>query len=221
EFSSSYFVVHEILVDRFNKSNIPLHCLAHSLNPRYYSLSWLNEDSNRQPPHQDNEISKEKKNCLKRIFPNNEEFTAVQVEYAKFSGCLESFSDSDSMSDRGKIDPKHWWLLYGSSTLLQKLALKLLGQPSFSSCVESNQSTYSFVHSIKRNKMTPQSAEDLVFVHTNLRLLSRRSPTYKEWGSKMWDVGGDHHDFEDVGVLEVANLSLDEPDMEAVIFTDE
>ncbi|GAV69128.1 LOW QUALITY PROTEIN: Dimer_Tnp_hAT domain-containing protein, partial [Cephalotus follicularis] len=198
--------VHEILVDRWNKSNTHLHCLAHSLNPRYYSLSWLN-GSNRQPPHQDNEISKERKICLKRIFPNNEEFRAVQVEYAKFSGCL-SFTDSDSMSDRGKIDPKHRWLLYGSSTpLLQKLALKLFGQPSSSSCAERNWSTYSFVHSIKRNKMTPQRAEDLVFVHTNLRLLSRRSPTYKEGGSKMWDVGGDHHDsFEDVGVLEVANL---------------
>ncbi|GAV84096.1 Dimer_Tnp_hAT domain-containing protein [Cephalotus follicularis] len=219
EFSSFYFVVHEILVDRWNKSNTPLHCLAHSLNP---SLSWLNETSNRQPPHQDNEITKERKIYLKRIFPNNEEFRAVQVEYGKFSGCLKSFSDSDSMSDRGKIDPKHWWLLYGSSTpLLQKLALKLLGQPSSSSCAERNWSTYSFVHSIKRNKMTPQRAEDLVFVHTNLRLLSS-SPTYKEGGSKMWDVGGDHHDsFEDVGVLEVANLSLDETDMEAVIFTDD
>lgn len=31
----------------------------------------------------------------------------------------------------------------------------------------------------------------------------------------MWDVGGDAFDsFEDVGVLEVANLSLDEPDMD-------
>ncbi|GAV59821.1 LOW QUALITY PROTEIN: Dimer_Tnp_hAT domain-containing protein, partial [Cephalotus follicularis] len=204
-----------------NKSNTPLHCLAHSLNPSYYSSSWLNEASNRQPPHQDNEISKERKICLKIIFSNNEEFRTVQVEYAKFSGCLEYFTDSDFISDRGKIDSKHWWLIYGSSTpLLQKFALKLLGQLSFSSCAEKNWSTYSFVHSIKRNKMTPQRAEDLVFVHTNL-ILSRRSPTYKEGGVRC-DVGGDHHDsFEDVGILEVANLSLDEPDMEAVIFTDE
>ncbi|GAV72515.1 LOW QUALITY PROTEIN: Dimer_Tnp_hAT domain-containing protein, partial [Cephalotus follicularis] len=210
--------VHEILVDRWNKSNTPLHCLAHSLNP---ILSWLNETSNRQPPHQDNEITKERKIYLKRIFPNNEEFRAVQVEYGKFSGCLKSFSDSDSMSDRGKIDPKHWWLLYGSSIpLLQKLDLKLLGQPSSSSYAERN-STYSFVHSIKRNKMSSQRVKDLVFVHTNLQLLSRRSPTYKEGGSKMWNVGDHHDSFKDVGVLEVANLSLDEPDIEAMIFTDE
>ncbi|CAL5344431.1 unnamed protein product [Camellia sinensis] len=32
--STFYNVVHQILVDRWNKNNTPLHCLAHSLNPR-------------------------------------------------------------------------------------------------------------------------------------------------------------------------------------------
>src|ERR1044072_3858447 len=32
--STFYDVVHAILVDRWTKSNTPLHCLAHSLNPR-------------------------------------------------------------------------------------------------------------------------------------------------------------------------------------------
>lgn len=35
EESSFYDAVHGILLDRWNKSNTPLHCLAHSLNPRY------------------------------------------------------------------------------------------------------------------------------------------------------------------------------------------
>ena len=40
--------------------------------------------------------------------------------------------------------------------------------------------------------------------------------------TKMWDIAGDTHDsFEDVGVLEVANLSLDEPELETVVFTDD
>ncbi|KAH1193746.1 hypothetical protein GmHk_19G054721 [Glycine max] len=37
EGSTFYKVVHSILIDRWTKSNTPLHCLAHSLNPRYYS----------------------------------------------------------------------------------------------------------------------------------------------------------------------------------------
>ncbi|KAK3184883.1 hypothetical protein Dsin_032169 [Dipteronia sinensis] len=40
--ASRFFdVVHGILVDRWTKSSTPLHCLAHSLNPRYCSLTSL------------------------------------------------------------------------------------------------------------------------------------------------------------------------------------
>ena len=34
EESIFYKVVHEILIDHWTKSNSPLYCLAHSLNPR-------------------------------------------------------------------------------------------------------------------------------------------------------------------------------------------
>lgn len=39
--SSFYRVVHEILQNRWNKSNTPLHCLAHSLNPRYVINNFI------------------------------------------------------------------------------------------------------------------------------------------------------------------------------------
>jgi len=69
---------------------------------------------------------------------------------------LDAFSDHDSLNDRGFMNPKHWWVLYGSSTqTLQSLALKLLGQPCSSSCCEKNWSTYSFIYSLAWNKMVP------------------------------------------------------------------
>ena len=74
---------------------------------------------------------------------------------------------------------------------------------------------------MKRNKSKPQRVEDLVFVCNNLRLLSRRSPNYNEGESKMWDVGGDGFDsmdIENAELLEIADLSLDEPKLEAVLF---
>ena len=37
EESSFFTVVYDILIGRWTKSNTPLHCLAHSLNPRYYT----------------------------------------------------------------------------------------------------------------------------------------------------------------------------------------
>ena len=70
--------------------------------------------------------------------------------------------------------------------------------------------------------MTPQRCEDLVFVHSNIRLLSRRSQLYTEGETKLWDVGGDAFDsLEGSGFLEIANLSLDEPEMETILFNDE
>ncbi|PWA62215.1 bromo adjacent homology (BAH) domain, Zinc finger, RING/FYVE/PHD-type [Artemisia annua] len=84
----------------------------------------------------------------------------------------------------------------------------LLGQPSSSSCGERNWSTYAFIHSLRRNKLTTSRAQDLVYIHNNLQLLSRNPND----DVKMWDVGGDAFDsMEDVRFLEFADLSLDEP----------
>uniref|UniRef100_A0A151UG35 BED-type domain-containing protein n=1 Tax=Cajanus cajan TaxID=3821 RepID=A0A151UG35_CAJCA len=185
--STFYEVVYSILIDRWTKSCTPLHCMAHSLNPRYYSDEWLQEAPNRISPHEDEEIS---------------------MERNKY---------------RWTLDAKSWWVMHGSSApLLQKLSLKLLVQPSSSSCCERNWSTYSFIHSLKRNKLNPKRAEDLVYVHTNLRLLSRKSEEYMQGSTRMWDIGGDAWgSFDGVENLEVASLSLDEPEMEAVLFTDD
>ena len=125
--------------------------------------------------------------------------------------------------DPYEMDPKSWWVTYGAcAPLLQTLAFKLLVQPSLSSCAERNWSTYSFVHLVRRNKMTPKCAEDLVFIHSNLRLLSRRTLQYMKGETKMWDIARDAFDsFEDVGELEIAQLSLDEAELEAMLFRED
>ncbi|WVZ75381.1 hypothetical protein U9M48_023437 [Paspalum notatum var. saurae] len=63
------------------------------------------------------------------------------------------------------------------------------------------------------------SIQDLVFVHSNLRHLSRRTDAYKIGETRMWDVRGDSFDsLGGIGLLEVADLSLDEPDLQVVSF---
>ena len=45
-----------------------------------------------------------------------------------------------------------------------------------------------------------------------------------EGNTKLWDIGGDGFDsleLEGAGLLEIATLSLDEPAMESVLFTDD
>ena len=159
--------------------------------------------------------------CLNRYFEDPKQRLLAIREFTKFSGEMEAFSLFDSLQNRWFLEPKEWWIMYGSSApLLQTLALKLLGQPVSSSCCERNWSTYSFIHSMKRNKMNPKRAEDLVFVHTNLRLLSRKSEKYCKGETKMWDVIGDEWEpFDGAGGLEVASLSLDEPVLEEEVIT--
>ncbi|KAL0289160.1 UNVERIFIED_CONTAM: hypothetical protein Sangu_2625700 [Sesamum angustifolium] len=181
---------------------------------------WQSQHPNLTPPQSDVEISRMRKICLKCLFPNNDTRREVNVELARFFGYLDDFADEDSLRDRWQMDPIKWWLVHGSATPhLQSISLKLLGHVSSSSCCERNWSTYAFIHSIRRNQITPQRAQDLVFVHNNLRLLSRKTPQYMQGNTKMWDVAGDAFEtIEDVGILEIANLSLDEPELESVLF---
>ncbi|XP_068498232.1 uncharacterized protein [Phaseolus vulgaris] len=125
----------------------------------YYNREWLDEDSKRLAPHQDHEITQERKKCFMRYFDDANIRTQVNIEFANFSGRREDFDDADSLRDRSKMDAKSWWIVLGThAPTLQKIALKLLGQPCSSSCCERNWSTYSFIHSLKRNKMTPKRA---------------------------------------------------------------
>ncbi|KAH1133249.1 hypothetical protein GYH30_011898 [Glycine max] len=223
EGSTFYEIVHSILIDRWTKSSTPLHCLAHSLNSRYYSHEWLSEDSNRVPPHQDLELTRERLKCFKRFFLDADVRRKVNIEFAYFSDGRKGFDDLDSLNDRGQMDPKVWWLVHGvNAPILQKVALKLLAQPCSSSCCERNWSTYSFIYSLKRNKMAPHRIENLVFVHSNLQLLSMNTPQYHQEETKMWDVAGDNFgSLDDCGILEIASLSLDEPELEGAFFNDD
>ncbi|CAH1452857.1 unnamed protein product [Lactuca virosa] len=144
---------------RWAKNNTPLHCLANSLHPRYYSDAWLLEDSTRCAPHRDGEISQERMKCFRRLFPNDDEYNKVLDEYVMLSIKSGPFEDLTSISKIPTMEPKNWWVNFGAQTpFLQTLAFGLLGQPSSSSCAERNWSTYAFIHSLKMNKLTTSRA---------------------------------------------------------------
>ncbi|KAH9291904.1 hypothetical protein KI387_042908, partial [Taxus chinensis] len=53
-----FTTIQDIFITKWEKNCTPLHCLAHSLNPKYYNDGWLNGGpSHRFPPHVDREIS--------------------------------------------------------------------------------------------------------------------------------------------------------------------
>ncbi|XP_050249987.1 uncharacterized protein LOC126697152 [Quercus robur] len=136
QYSSFWGVVYDILIDRWTKNSTPLHCLAHSLNPKYYSIEWISENPKRIPPHRDHEISMERSKCLERYFEDENDLTVVKYEFAKFSG-------------------------------------------------------------------------------------GRRNEEYIHTATKMWDIAGDSWNESDMhggaGILENAALTLDEPELEAIV----
>ncbi|XP_075636663.1 uncharacterized protein LOC142608889 [Castanea sativa] len=98
EYSSFWSVMYDILIDRWTKNCTPLHCLAHSLNPKYYSIEWLSKNPKRISPHRDHEISMERSKCLDRYFEDVNELNVVKFEFAAFSEGM--FPSPAALTDR-------------------------------------------------------------------------------------------------------------------------
>ncbi|XP_059068491.1 uncharacterized protein LOC131858996 [Cryptomeria japonica] len=65
-------------------------------------------------------------------------------------------------------------------TLSKPQASRLLSQVASSSATKRNWSTYGFIHSIKRNRLTSRQVEKLVAMHSALRLQDRQIPEYRQ-----------------------------------------
>ncbi|KAL6529469.1 hypothetical protein OROGR_015092 [Orobanche gracilis] len=104
---------------------------------KYFRDDWLKNGVGRVAPHNDVEISTERNKCFRCYFPNGDDRRNILITYAKFSSIREEFGDFDSINDMGEMDPSCWWLSYGADTpMLKSIAMKLLGQPTSSSCCE-------------------------------------------------------------------------------------
>jgi hypothetical protein len=102
----------------------------------------------------DSELSEEILACFLRFIPEGgPELVELRKQFANFSMMGPGFNGIDSMEDRGMLDPKQWWGIHGNAApALRNIALKLLGQPTSSSCAERNWSIYGLIHSSLRNK---------------------------------------------------------------------
>ena len=117
------------------------------------------------------------------------------------------FGSMHAIQDREHFSALEWWNMHGGPTpLLQSLALRVLSQVVNTSSAERCWSSYSFIHSVKRNRLSLDRAESLVYVHYNLRLL----PHYCEDAKSnkdllIWDKNPEEPNLED-GVLRLEQL---------------
>jgi hypothetical protein len=108
-------------------------------------------------------------------------------------------------ADAATMNAIDWWFNYGSQTPhLNEVAKKVLSQPISSSSAERNWSTYSFIHSVKRNPLNAKTADKLVYIHANERLKRRFSEGYNSGPHYKWDVDPDN------SLLEDSSLKLEQ-----------
>eukprot|EP00253_Pinus_taeda_P001938 PITA_01938 len=182
-------LVKKIIVDRWNNFNTPLHTLAHALNPKFYDEELIAQSNGkRKVPHKDREGANGVKKALMRMFPSHLH-KEVKEEFASFAAGINDYADISALEERSTMNPIRWWICHRENGVhLQNLAIRILSRVASSSSAERNWSTYGFIHSVKRNRLGSQKAEDLVYVHSNLCLTSRRGPEYNNGPSKEWDV---------------------------------
>ena len=176
----------KLIEKRWNKMNTPLHMAAYALNPK-----WYVEREGRVPPIDDPEVKQGFIDAIEKIY-TQEQATIIReqfLDFALISGPTFSNAAKADLLGMAQRSPSGWWRMYGDKTPdIRTLAMRLLSQVASSSAAERNWSTFSFIHSIKRNRLTSKRAEKLVYVHSSLRLLTRKTPEYLQGPAAKWDV---------------------------------
>jgi hypothetical protein len=130
---------------------------------------WYMERPSRIPPIDDHEIKKGFRYAITKMY-SAEERRTLWVQWIQFVGLNGPFDKPNVKEDHrdlGQDDPIGWWRMNGDDALeIQHLVIRLLSQIACSSTIERNWSMYSFIHSIKRNRLTSRRVEKLVVVYS-------------------------------------------------------
>jgi hypothetical protein len=111
------------------------------------------------------------------------------MQFAILNGPFNKSDAREDRNDLGQDDPIGWWTMHeDDASEIQHLSIRLLSQIASSSAAERNCSTFSFIHSIKRNGLSSKRVEKLVAVHSALRLAHRKTPEYRKGPTTRWDV---------------------------------
>ena len=144
--------------------HVDFHAAAYALHPKYQDES-MPSNSDIWPGFLTV--------CDKLLGP--EEGALAVEQYNCYHERQGIFGMDMAVKSASRQEPYAWWKCYGAGTpQLQSLAMKVLSQPSSASSAEQSWSEYDFVHNKRRNRLKSAVAAKLVFVHANLRLLSKQ-----------------------------------------------
>jgi hypothetical protein len=110
-------------------------------------------------------------NILEKLVLDADDRAKALQQLAQFRNQEGLFGRPDIQAAMRVMPGWKFWQQWGQQVLqLQIVGVTVLSQCSAASTCERNWSTYDFIHSKKRNRLTPQRVQDLVHVFSDLRL---------------------------------------------------
>ncbi|KAH7294567.1 hypothetical protein KP509_27G007800 [Ceratopteris richardii] len=181
--------VMDFCIDRWNMFHTPLHAVGYLLHP-----IWSGKNQ-----HADLEVNEGWLNYLER-YTNGDIVMQGRLidEFDMYKRGIGMFGRVIAKDESRKQEGVKWWETFGASTpMLQSLALKTK----------------------RRNRLLPSHAEKLVYIHTNLRLLSK----IKDRGYERMEVTLDMlaNEKDDERLLAIQELAESVADENGMPFTDE
>eukprot|EP00955_Chlamydomonas_euryale_P007617 80757-Chlamydomonas_euryale.AAC.1 len=153
-------VILEHLERRWEMLHSPLHAAGLLLDPEFQQHNYDGRDVTSV------EVRDGMKNVLMRMLPDMEARGNAEHQLSNFRnqwGCFKPTLGTETMYAQARVLPAwEWWLTYGGDAPeLQKVALRVLSQVASAGACERNWSSYDFIHSRRRNRLKPRTAEDL------------------------------------------------------------
>lgn len=142
----------------------PLHYAGFALNPANVQDAYVGDE----------QVVEGLMQVLEKWEPVAEVQGRVLAQFAAYRSQVGLFARECVKAAAHTLLPYAWWRTFGGTTPdLQQFAVKVCGMCVTSSSCERNWSTFDFIHTKSRNRLTSQRLRDLVFVHFNLRLLDK------------------------------------------------
>ncbi|XP_026395656.1 uncharacterized protein LOC113290253 [Papaver somniferum] len=105
-------IIQQIVVQRWSKTNIPLHCLACLLVPKYYTNAWLRKPApggvSRKKPNFDQEVQDGYLPTIDKMFPMPEEAAIIRHQINDFVSNGGCFARPQAIADRENMSVKQW-----------------------------------------------------------------------------------------------------------------
>lgn len=163
---------------RWEKAHTIIHSVGYCLDPEYRS----------HDQYSNGEVKKNFKLYLKKCYPDAKMLADAEAQYREYKSSVGDWTSPTAVMNASSMPGHLWWEEYCSDLpLIQRPAMRVLAQCSSSSSCERVWSTFEFVHSKKRNRLTSKRLNDLVFVHYNLRLLQQRTNQSTKDAFVPWD----------------------------------